>query len=92
MWAQSSSENHTLLQSRRHAGLEPDQFGYRESAFSATEPAHQRDDETFDRVDQPLRFSARVEPQQAEAIEYRCVWLSMTCAQRTMDLAEPSAS
>ena len=73
MWASRSPEEHSLIQSRRHAGLEPDQFGIRERSFgSADGLADISDDETFDRVDEPLRFATRVEKKEAESIEYRC--------------------
>ena len=73
MWASRSPEEHSLIQSRRHAGLEPDQFGIRERSFgSADGLAEISDDETFDRVDEPLRFATRVEKKEAESIEYRC--------------------
>jgi hypothetical protein len=73
MWAQRSPEEHSRILSRRSAGLEPDRFGFHERVLStAAQPADLSDEETFDRVDQPLRFSARVEQQEAESVEYRC--------------------
>jgi hypothetical protein len=74
MWSQGSPEEHSLIVSRRRAGLEPDRFGYCERARStAGHGGDLSDEEMFDRVDQPLRFSARVEHRDAEDIEYRCV-------------------
>ena len=73
MWAQRSPEEHSRILSRRSVGLEPDRFGFHDRAVSAAaRPADLSDDETFDRVDQPLRFAARVEQQEAESVEYRC--------------------
>ena len=88
MWAQGSPEEHSRIQSRRHAGLEPDRFGYCERARStAGYSGDLSDEEMFDRGDQPLRFSARVEKQEAEHIEYRCVRYSVNHARW---LTEPS--
>lgn len=87
MWSQGSPEEHSLIQSRRRAGLAPDRFGYCDRERStAGYGGDQHDEEMFDRVDQPLRFSARVEEREAKDIEYRCA-----CDEPRALSLEPSA-
>eukprot|EP01043_Picozoa_sp_COSAG02_P015953 COSAG02_NODE_692_length_18432_cov_12.452681_3_plen_114_part_00 len=91
MWSQGSPEQHSLIQSRRRAGLEPDRFGYCDRERSTTRyGSDQRDEEMFDRVDQPLKFSARVEEREAKDIEYRCAFDNANRARCLTELSTPA--